>query len=238
MAGSLGDLSSIKAVVFDVDGTLIHLTIDFVKMRRRVIEVFERHGVPRGLLKPTETTIRIVERGVEEMRRMGMGEGEVREALREVDEAMNAVELEAMSRIKPIPGVREAVEELKRMGLKVAILTRGHSAYAERAMEACGIPDLVDAVVTRSDVEEAKPKPGALVAVAERLGVKPSEILVVGDHEIDYACSRSAGAKFIGVLTGYSKPEDFERMNCPYVRSIHEVVELLRSAYIGRGSKP
>ena len=238
MDARLGDLRSVKAVVFDIDGTLIHLTIDFKKMRREIIEVFERHGVKKGVLTPTETTLKIVERGVEEMRRMGFSEDEVRETLREVDDVMDRIELEAISKIKPIEGVREAVAELKRLGLKVAILTRGHSTYAEKAMEACRISDLVDVVATRDDVAEAKPRPEALIAVAKKLGVNLDEILVVGDHEIDHMCSRNAGATFIGVLTGYSKPEDFERMGCPYVESVHDVVRLIRSAYIGRGSKP
>ena len=238
MDDRLGGLRSVKAVVFDLDGTLIHLTIDFKKMRREVVEVFERRGVKRGVLTPTETTLKIVEKGVEEMRRMGFSEDEVRETLREVDDIMDRIELEATSKIKPIEGVREAVAELKRLGLKVAILTRGHSTYAEKAMEACGISDLVDVVVTRDDDVEAKPRPEALIVIAKKLGVDLDEVLVVGDHEIDHMCSKSAGARFVGVLTGYSKPEDFESMGCPYVESVHDVVRLIRSAYIGSGSKP
>ena len=238
MDARLGDLRSVKAVVFDIDGTLIHLTVDFKKMRREIIEVFERHGVKKGVLTPTETTLKIVEKGVKEMRRMGFSEDEVKKVLKEVDDVMDRIELEAASKIKPVEGVREAVMELRRLGLKVAILTRGHSTYAKKAMEACRISDLVDAVATRDSMAEAKPRPEPLIAIAKKLGVKLDEVLVVGDHEIDHMCSKNAGARFVGVLTGCSKPEDFERMGCPYVESVHDVVRLIRSAYIGHGSKP
>jgi len=193
----------IKGVVFDLDGTLIRSSVDFRGMKRRMIDILERYRVPRGLLSPDRTTVENLRQAEEVWNRLEMPEELRRRALREVEEVMNEAELEALPTVEPIEGVQEALRRLRGMGLRLAILTRGHQAYAVEALRRTGMLDLFDVILTRDNTEKPKPNPGALREASERLGLRVDEIVFVGDHPLDSSCAEAASARFIAVLTGW-----------------------------------
>ena len=214
----MGDVG-IRGVVFDLDGTLVKSSVDFKGMKRRMIEVLTRYGVPRELLSPEKTTVENLKMAEEAWSRMGVDDEVRRRALREVEEVMNEAELEALPTVQPIEGVREALERLRGMGLKLAVLTRGHQAYAVEALRRVGLLELIDVVLTRDNVEKPKPNPEALMEAAERLGLEVDEIVFVGDHPIDSTCAEGASVRFIAVLTGWMDREGWR------AEGVEEVVE-------------
>ena len=123
---------------------------------------------------------------------------------KEIDDELTASELEFIHEAKPFPGSLECVPVLRSKGLKVGLLTRGSCRYGNEALTRMGVKEGFDAVVGRDsiDFDLAKPSPKAMEHFAEALGVKPSEILYLGDNVTDYYSARDAGAPFIGVLSG------------------------------------
>ncbi len=93
---------------------------------------------------------------------------------------------------------------LKHKGYRLGLLTGGQRNYVEVAMKKCGIFNYIDAIEAFDDHPngEQKPNPIAMVHLANKLGVKCSEILYVGDCVWDYHCAINSGAGFIGVTTG------------------------------------
>ncbi|HDI53259.1 MAG TPA: HAD family hydrolase [Candidatus Bathyarchaeota archaeon] len=209
----------VKGVVFDLDGTLIRSSVDFKAMKRRMIEILARYGVPRELLSTDKTTVENLRRAERIWDEMGVDQEVRSKALREVEEVMNEAELEALPTVEAIEGVREALEKLRGKGLKLAVLTRGHQTYAVEALRRTGLLELIDVILTRDTVRKPKPNPEALLEAAERLGLRVDEIIFVGDHPIDSACAEGASVRFIAVLTGWMREDEWR------AEGVSEVVE-------------
>ena len=116
------------------------------------------------------------------------------------------------------------------MGLKTGILTRGSLEYARRALGP--LFGEFDVVMGRDHTfyDDAKPSPKAMIDFAGLLGVRPQEILYVGDNVTDWQSARDAGADFVGVLTGSCTAEDWAREDpgMTVVGSVAEIPRILR----------
>ena len=115
------------------------------------------------------------------------------------------------STVKPLPGARELLVELTRVGVPWAIATSGHMESAARTLEALGVDLKRTAVVTRDEVEHAKPDPDLFLAAADKLGVPVETASVVGDSVWDMLAAQRARALGIGLLSGGYGPEELER---------------------------
>jgi len=157
----------VKGVVFDLDGTLVTSELDFDRLRAEA-------GVPPGVpvLEYLETA------GPQERRR--------------VRAVLLAHERRAAERCDLLPGVRQVLEHLRRLGLKLALLTRNSRASVCRVLERFGIE--FDCAVAREDARP-KPSPEPVLKIAASLGLHPRELLVVGDYVFDVQAGRAAGAR-------------------------------------------
>ncbi|MCJ7607003.1 MAG: HAD family hydrolase [Thermoplasmata archaeon] len=192
----------VKAVVFDLDDTLVTSTVDYVKFRRLIIERIALEGVDPGSYNDSENIVTLLRRYREWMEGTGTTEDEIVVRMAAMDRIMDAVEMERVDETRPIDGAREVLTLLKRKGIRIGILTRGCQEYAEKALSAAGLKDLVDAVETRNSKLRPKPDPESYFRIASILGVGKDETLFVGDHIIDADCARNAGVPFVGVLSG------------------------------------
>lgn len=197
----------VKGIVFDLDGTLIRLSIDFPGMKRRMIAILEAHGTPRCLLSPTETTVATMAKAERIWEEQGTSEGERRRIRAEIDEVMNQTELEAIPTVEEVEGAAEAVRRLKEMGYNIAVLTRGHHAYAVEALRKAGMLGYFDVVLGRGETPRPKPYAEALQHTTELMGLSLDEVIFVGDHPIDSTCAENACVRFIAVLSGSTKKE-------------------------------
>jgi len=192
----------VKAVVFDLDDTLVTSTVDYVKFRRLIIERIALEGVDPGSYNDSENIVTLLRRYREWMEGTGTTEDEIVVRMAAMDRIMDAVEMERVDETRPIDGAREVLTLLKRKGIRIGILTRGCQEYAEKALSAAGLKDLVDAVETRNSTLRPKPDPESYFRIASILGVGKDETLFVGDHIIDADCAMNAGVPFVGVLSG------------------------------------
>jgi len=197
--------NSTQGIIFDLDGTLIRSSIDFIGMKRKMIAILENHGVPSGLLSPYETTVALIEKAEKMWREKGTSSAERERILAEIEEIMNKIELEAMPTVKEVKGAAKAIDMLREMGYRLAVLTRGHKAYALKALEKTGMLGYFDLVLGRKDTPRPKPYAEALQHTAELMGIGLDDILLVGDHPIDSICAENACVRFIAVLTGPTK---------------------------------
>jgi HAD superfamily hydrolase (TIGR01509 family) len=187
----------LKAVIFDIDGTLVDSNACHVAAWR---EVFLRHGksVERSAL----------------WRQMGKGGDQLMPAfwseaeLEKFGEEMQAQRVELfMNRYlplcRPFPGVRPLFERVKRAGLRIALASSAKRPELEQYLELLGIGDLVEAMTSADDAEHSKPQPDILQAALARLpGVRAADALLIGDSPYDAQAARRAGMRCIGVLSG------------------------------------
>jgi HAD superfamily hydrolase (TIGR01509 family) len=156
-------------------------------------------------------------------RRIGMSGGLFIDALSretglaltpEVSERLRVLHAEAYLRrhesVVPLPGARELLAYLHERSVPFAIATSGAQHTAGSALALLGLPPGVP-VVTRDQVERAKPDPHLFLAAARRLGIDPRSCFVVGDSVWDLLAAQRAGALGIGLLSGGYGREELER---------------------------
>ena len=193
----------LKGIVFDLDSTLVQSHVNFPKMKRRIIELLEGNGHPQDTLSPIDqTTVVIMEHAEGEWERQGKPEEERRRLRDVITGYMNQGELEAVETLTGIPGVSEAVEKLKAKGLKLAILTRGHHEYAVEALKKTGMHGYFDLILGRGETPQPKPYREAIDYTVRRMGLTVDDVVMVGDHQIDYDSAKNSRCMFIGVATG------------------------------------
>lgn len=235
--GTMTDYSNVRAVVFDMDGTIINSTVDFRKMKKGMIQELGAMGVPTSLLDPGQTIVVLISRV--EAYFVSEGRGEELPRLRAwVNDLMNRTELERVEETTPVDGARDVLLLLRRRGYRLGLLTRGSRAYAVEALRVAGIDIGFDVMVCRDDYpeEEAKPNGLAMKRICQMMGTPVEECLLVGDHLIDLSCARSSASKFLGVLTGAFKEEDWGENECfDVIDSVRSLPSLLRiDKYEGR----
>ncbi|MEO8095683.1 MAG: phosphonatase-like hydrolase [Pseudolysinimonas sp.] len=127
-----------------------------------------------------------------------------------------------------LPGVEEALRTLHDRGIKVALTTGFDDAVATPLLAALGwsVGDLLDAVVTTSDVTTGRPAPYLIHHAMEKLGVHDvTAVLAAGDTIVDLLAARNAGVIAVGVLTGKLGRAELEPH--PHDHILDSVVDVL-----------
>ena len=208
----------LKGIVFDLDSTLVNSHVDFPKMKRHIIKFLEDNGHPPDTLSPIDqTTVVIMEHAEGEWERQGKPEEERRRLRDVITGYMNQGELEAIETLTDIPGVSEAVDKLKAKGLKLAILTRGHHEYAVEALKKTGIQGYFDLILGRGETPQPKPYREAIDYTVRRMDLTVDDVVMVGDHQIDYDSAKNSRCRFIGVATGRRGLRSWENETPPPV---------------------
>jgi HAD superfamily hydrolase (TIGR01549 family) len=212
---------SVPAFLFDLDGTLVDSVYQHVLAWR---EALEAAGIELAVWRIH--------------RRIGMSGGLLVNALlRETGRAVTSAEInriqqlhgEAYGRltkqVRVLPGARELLSYLTDAGVRWAIATSGRLANARPALDLLGVgPDVT--VITRDQVQYAKPDPDLFMAAADRLGVELENALVVGDSIWDMLAARRARALGVGLLSGGYGEDELERAGA--YRVYDDPADLLR----------
>jgi HAD superfamily hydrolase (TIGR01549 family) len=113
--------------------------------------------------------------------------------------------------VRALPGARALLETLNRDGVPWAIATSGRIASAGPVLDKLGVDLSAVPVVTRDQVQHAKPDPDLFLTAAERLGVEIEAACVVGDSVWDMLAARRARALGVGLLSGGYGGDELER---------------------------
>jgi HAD superfamily hydrolase (TIGR01509 family) len=187
----------IKAVIFDVDGTLVDSNDLHVEAWR---EAFRCYGK---------------ELAYDDLHgQMGKGGDQLmpvfcsKEELDEFGEELEGRRVELfksdyLPRVRPFPRVRELFERLKGDGLLIALATSAKEEELARHKESLRVEDLLEADATADDAERSKPHPDIFqAALAGLKGVAPGEAVVVGDTPYDVQAAAKAGMRTVALLSG------------------------------------
>jgi HAD superfamily hydrolase (TIGR01509 family) len=195
------------ALLFDLDGTLVdsvyqhvlawHEALEEMGLSLAVWRIHRRIGMSGGLL------IQALGREI--------GHRLTREQAQMLQEKHSAAFERYKGAIQPLPGARELLRQLSDAGVAYAIATSGRREGAQPAIDKLQVRPEVP-IITRNEVERAKPDPDLFLAAAQRVNVPISHAMVVGDSVWDLLAARRAGCLAIGLLSGGYGREELQQV--------------------------
>jgi HAD superfamily hydrolase (TIGR01509 family) len=179
------DLDDLRAVLFDMDGTLVDSD---AAVERAWHAWAEEYGVDPGAVltgahgRPSDPTVREARPDLDDA-------GVAQAAARQLE-----LQYTDLSDVREVPGARDLLRLLDVLGLPWAIVTSADRLLTEVRLGAAGLP-VPDTLVTCEDISEGKPSPEGYRKAAAALGVEPAACLVVEDSEPGLAAGHGAGMR-------------------------------------------
>jgi HAD superfamily hydrolase (TIGR01509 family) len=209
------------ALLFDLDGTLVDSVYQHVLAWREALEqggielsvwrIHRRIGMSGGLFLDAL--------GRETGRRL------TPEDVARIQRAHAAAFKRQVSQVRPLPGALELLGYLSQARVPWAIATSGRMESAQPMLEMLKVGPNVP-VITRDQVQHAKPDPDLFLAAAERLGADIGASVVVGDSVWDLLAARRARALGVGLLSGGYGQDELDRAGA--YRVYQDPADLLR----------
>jgi phosphoglycolate phosphatase len=191
----------LRAVLFDLDGTLID---SYPAITASVNHVRAQHHLPP--LAETEVR-RHVGRGPAHLLTQTVPGGDLTRDL-VLYRSHHPTVMRSGTRL--LPGVREALTALKAASRLTGVCSNKPRAFTRELLDFLHLAALVDAVFGPEDVAHPKPAPDMLLAALARLRVEAAEVLYVGDMGVDVETARAAGVAVWVVPTGSDERSTLE----------------------------
>lgn len=210
------DSMAIKAVIFDLDGTLANFNLDYKTLRGDIRSYLIRVGVPASVLSVKENIFEMLKKT-----EIFFKNSEKTAAFSEVRSEVYAIaekyELDAASKTSLMSGVIETLKLLDKMKIKIALCTINSEKAANQILQRFKIADFFKIVVSREKVQNYKPNPEHLECAIKVLGTKPKETVIVGDSVVDMQSAKEIKAIGVGIPTGVSTAEQLTSNGANYI---------------------
>jgi HAD superfamily hydrolase (TIGR01549 family) len=208
---------SIKAVIFDLDGTIAQFNLDYKAVRGDVRSYLLRMGVPASLLKVNESIFEMLNKTEIFMKNSSKSNEGMDKIRKEALTIAEEYELEAARDTSLLPGATETLKTLKRMGMKIGLFTLNGDKAARYILQKYKLGEFFGVTVPRDRVNYVKPNPEHLEVALKVLGVLPKETLVVGDGKVDMESAQELSAMAVGLPTGTSTIEQLSNHGANYI---------------------
>ena len=218
----------IKAVIFDLDGTLTEFKLDVKACRTEVIQRLTEQGMPEELFSLQESAFDMILK-IKKQLGNNTTEQKIVDIKKMVFSIVERHELQAAKTTEMFSGIRETLDDLKKMNLKIGLCTISGEKASSYLLEKFKIGYFFDAVFPRESVLAVKPHPAHLQAVLDALKVNSQEAVLVGDSIKDIICANHLEVLSVGATTGLSSFAQLTSAGAHYiVSSANEVPKLVQ----------
>jgi phosphoglycolate phosphatase len=206
-----------KAILFDLDGTLVDANPDLAEaVRRTLADICEP-------MRSDEEVGRFVGKGVAVLVERALNVGRRVHDKAEIDAALQRFLLHYAAvngqRATVYPHVREMLTILRERGIACACVTNKAETFTRPLLEMLRLAGFFGSVVGGDTLPQKKPDPEPLLHACRELGVWPQQALMIGDSENDALAARRAGIPVWLVRGGYSEGIDVDSIDCDGVLS-------------------
>ena len=199
----------LKAVIFDIDGTLV----DSVDLHARAWqEAFREFGREVEFEKVRHQ----IGKGGDQLMPVFFSEEELERFGEEMEKYRGDLfKREYLSRVESFPQVRQLFERILADGLRIALASSAKEDELKTYKEIARITDLVEEETSSDDADKSKPHPDIFEAALAQLGdVEPGEAIVIGDTPYDAEAAGKAGLRTVGVLCGGFPEAELRAAGC------------------------
>jgi phosphoglycolate phosphatase len=215
-------MDTVKAFIFDFDGvlfdsleTLFKVYDEFNKRHGNLMDI---HAMPKGDFFEVNWKMNLKEKGLDE------------KYFPVLLKLYHEIHEELRGDLKPFPGVKEMLHDLKEHGCKMGLVSNNHNSIIIERLKAHGLFAYFDVIVDNTH-PVTKPDPGQLIHCMQQMNVKPEETAYIGDMRGDIETGRRAGVKTVAVTYGWHTSEKLQKEN-PY-HVIHKPEELMHAVRNG-----
>ena len=212
---------SLKAVIFDLDGTILDTLTDLSISLNYALDAhsFPEHTIDEVRQMVGNGAKNLIKRAVPE----GTGEEEREAVLKTFNEHYS---VHCVDNTKPYEGIEEVMESCRSYGLSIDVVSNKPD-YGVQTLCADHFPGLIDITVGQKEGVRIKPAPDSVNEVLRLLNITKEEAVYVGDSEVDVQTARNAGMKCIGVEWGFRDRKVLENEGAWKI--VSDMEELLRA---------
>jgi HAD superfamily hydrolase (TIGR01509 family) len=212
---------SLKAVLLDIDGTLLDSNSFHAESWARTLQHF-------GYDVTFEAVVKQIGMGGEYILPKFVPEDKLRSQKEEINAFRKSLfHREYIDRIVPFLDARRLLERMREQNLRIAIATSSEKYDLEIFKTLLKIHDLIEEDATADDAENAKPEPDIFQTALNFLGVQPVEALALGDTPWDVKAAAKAGVKTVAVESGGWKEEQLREAGAIAVYA--DVADIVRN---------
>jgi phosphoglycolate phosphatase len=220
----------IRAVVIDLDGTLLDTAPDLAYAAERMM-------ADLGRPCPSQDTIATyIGNGVSRLvKRVLTGEMDAEPDAALFEKALAAYNTHYGEHVslhsRPFPGVADGLEAFKTMGVRIACITNKAAQFTHPLLKDTGLFDYFELILSGDTLPRRKPDPLPLLHACEFFGVQPAELLLIGDSLNDTQAARAAGCPVFCVPYGYNRGRPVAELDLDaVVPSLAEAAKMVRKA--------
>ncbi len=196
-----------KAVLFDLDGTLIDSIDNIVACWQHTMRTLLGREITRDEVLP------MVGRTLfDSFEAVAPGRSEGMFAIYRAYQVVTHDDMVTL-----VPGTKEVLEQLKATGLLLGVVTSKGIPAATTGLNLFDLSPFFDVLVTFEDTILHKPHPDPVLVACERLGLASAQAIYIGDAVVDILCGKAAGMRTAGVTWGAGAREDIVAAGPDYV---------------------
>ncbi len=211
-----------KAVIFDMDGTILNTLEDLKNATNYSLRQF---GMPERSLEEVRM---FVGNGIRKLVERAVPAGTSEEKIAQVfDVFLEYYEIHSADNTSPYPGILELVEKLKKSGIKTAVSTNKADVPAQELGREY-FNGIFDLIVGQQDGLKVKPAPDSVNKILSILDIQKKDAIYIGDSDVDVQTAKNSGLDFIGVSWGFRGREFLEKNGAKnIVDNANEILDLV-----------
>lgn len=205
------DVPRIKALCFDVDGTLSDTDDQYAQ---KIVDLLPRSLFPN----PMQTARRLV-MWVESPGNALLGFADrigIDDEMTVVIDWINRNRKHTLKKFLLVPGVDEMLAQFKGR-YPMAVVSARDEKSTLRFLKQFDLCPYFDVIITGLSAPHTKPYPDPILLAAQKMGVHPAQCLMIGDTTVDIRAGKAAGAQTVGVLCGFGEEPELKQLGADLI---------------------
>lgn len=216
-----------KAVLFDLDGTLLDTARDIMQACNYTLKKFGFSTLDESLLRTKITA------GMREMMKLSVPKDKwesagVETVMRDCFANYYTEHINDMT--VPFDGINELMNKLEQNGIKTAVITNKYEAMAKKLLSKYEFSKNLSLILGCDSLTHSKPHPEPIIKTLEKMGINSKEAIYIGDHKNDITASNAAKTDSIAALWGYGTKEcdDVSNWGATYIaNNVNELFSII-----------